>query len=167
MSAFARGEFFDDYPVSHDGIGHGEGIGVPEVYFVLPVTDFVMAVFDRDPHFFEREDDIAAQLRAAKVWRGLVEIPAGAVKAIRQACGDERIRNVGQTILAPTAAIFSDIVDVEELQLRGDIKVIAESAGPLHHVSKDVSAIGLERFAGWCAEVAEHTGDGVLARAPG
>ena len=48
----------------HDGVGHGEGVGVAQVDLVLARRVFVLGVLDADAHLFEREDAAPPQLTA-------------------------------------------------------------------------------------------------------
>ena len=103
----------------------------------------VERVLDRDPHRFQSEHRLLAQLRTDVV-RGQVEVPG-------------RVERLGA--LART--------EVEELHLGPDEEREALLPGLLEVPLQDVAGIAVERLAGGRLDVAEHPGDrgvGVLDR---
>ena len=66
-------DFLDDHTHGHDRIGHGQGVGVPQVDLVLARRVLMLAVFDRDTHVFESEDGLATQV-GAEIIGGQVEV---------------------------------------------------------------------------------------------
>ncbi len=50
IEAVSMSDLFDHNSVGHDIIGHGKGIGVSEVYFVLRRSHLMVTIFYPYPH---------------------------------------------------------------------------------------------------------------------
>ena len=75
VDAVRLGGLLDDEADGHDGVGHGERVGVAEVDLVLARSVLVLGVLDGDPHLLEGENALLAQVRGL-VGRGQLEVGA-------------------------------------------------------------------------------------------
>ena len=144
VDAVRERDLLHDEAVGHRVVGHRQRVGVAQVDLVLAGRDFVVAVLDADAHLLEREDRLAAQV-----------------------AGDVERRQVEVAALVERRRALSDVLEVEELQLRADVEGEAEVGGALELALEDVARVALERRAVRVLDVAEHAGDAALARAPG
>ena len=68
-------QFLDHVSHRHDGVGHGQRVGVAQVDLVLTRRVLVLGVLDADAHLFEGQDGPTAQLTRGVV-REEVEVAA-------------------------------------------------------------------------------------------
>ena len=130
----------------HHAVGHRERVGVAQIDLLLARRVLVEAVLDRDPHVLQRADGALAQL-TGDVVRGEVEIPAP-VDRLGQRTLDERL-------------------EVEELDVGGDVERQALLVGGLHVAAQHLARIALERRAVEVMDVAEDPRFGRLGITPG
>ena len=65
----ALGDLLHHQPDGHDGVGHGEGVGVAQVDLVLARGVLVLGVLDGDAHLLEGEHGALAQVAGHVGWR--------------------------------------------------------------------------------------------------
>ena len=128
----------DHHAGGHDGVGHGERVGVAQVDLVLAPRILVLGVLDGDAHLLEHEHRAPAQV-ARQVGHREVE--------------------VGARVEADRAPGGVGVGEVEELHLGGGEEGVARGTGPLERASQGVARVALERRAVEVGDVAEDAGD--------
>ena len=102
VAPLADGDLLDDHAAGHDGVGHGERVGVAQVYLVLAGGDLVVTEDDGDFEVLQGQDGLPTQVRR-EVLGVLIKV-AGLI---------EELDAVG-------------VLEVEILQLRRNIVGVAE-----------------------------------------
>jgi hypothetical protein len=69
VDAAALGHLLHHQADGHDGVGHGEGVGVAQVDLVLAGGVLVLGVLDGDAHLLEGEHGPLAQVARPRRWR--------------------------------------------------------------------------------------------------
>ena len=133
---------FHHHLVGLDGIGHFHGIRRPQVNFMLARRRFVMAVFDRDAHFFKREHRIASQV-------------------------GRRIERVQVEIASPVEQTGSlRILEVEVLDFRSNGDTVALLPYLFDHTRQNTAGAGVEERPVGRADAAEHARDRIRVGTP-
>ena len=137
------GQFLDHQLGGHQVVGHGQGIGVLEVDFVLAGRALVVRVLDRDAHLSEVEDSVAAEV-GGRITGELVEI---AVEV-------QQFRSGG-------------VLQVEEFQFRAHVVGEPQFSGFVQVALEDLARVSDEGLATGLPDIAEHAGHGILTGTPG
>ena len=137
VAPLAHGDLLDDHTAGHDGVGHGEGVGVPEIDLLLAGCDLVVAEDDGDFEVLQGENGLAAQVRS-EVLGVLVEVAR----------------------LIEVLDAFG-VFEVEVLQFRRDVVGVAELGCAFEVAAQDCARVALEGLPGGSDEIAEHSGYGV------
>ena len=145
QAALLESHLFDDGAEGHDVVGHGQGVGEPQVDLVLAGAALVVGELHGDAHLLEHEDRPASELVSSAA-RNMVEVP-GVVGGGNSAPG----------------------VPVDEVELDLGMDVAGEAGvGDLCQLTfQDSPRVGAHGLAVGCQDIAEHAGDAVGAVAPG
>ena len=130
----------------HDGVGHGERVGVAQVDLVLARGVLVLGVLDGDAHLLQGEDAALAEV-ARHVGGGELEVGAGVE-------GHGRVRRVG-------------VGEVEVLDLGGREEGEPLLPGAVEGPAQGVSGAAFEGSAVEVEDVAEDPGHGCVVGMPG
>ena len=131
-----------DDAVGHDRVGHRERVGVAQIHLVLARRHLVVGEGDPDPELLEHQHRLAPEI-GGLIERGQVEV-APLV---------ERLGAAG-------------ILEVEELDLRGDVEGEAHAGRPRERALEHRPRVSREGLAPDPVDVAKHTCDCLLPRAP-
>ena len=146
MDAVALRRLLHDQADRHDGVGHGQRVGVAQVDLVLAGGVLVLGVLDGDAHLLEREHAPLAEV-ARHVAGGQLEVRA-AVE------GHGSVAGVG-------------VGEVEVLDLRRRVEREALLPGAVERPAQDVAGAPLERRPVEVEDVAEHPGHRSVVGVPG
>ena len=146
--ALLTGHLFDHQAHGHDGVGHGEGVGVAQVDLVLAGGVLVLGVFNRDAHLLEGEHRALADV-AGPVGHRELEVRAGIE-------GGGSMGGVG-------------VSEIEVFDLGSGEESEAAVVGPVEGAAQDVAGASLEGRSVQVDDVTEdsgHLGIGALLLKP-
>jgi predicted NAD/FAD-dependent oxidoreductase len=134
----AVGNEFGDVPEGHDGVAHGENVGVAQVDFLLAGGGFMVGEFHGNAHVFQGEHGVAAEV-GGEAAVCLVEVAAV-------------IGGFG----GPAVGFL--VFDEIEFDFGADFAGEAFVSGSLDLAAQHLAGVGVEGLTVGVEDVAEHAG---------